>query len=221
MMSSPLEQQIGRLNEIERVNAPKELFFQGEVALLTRRPRIAVVGARKVSSEGARRARALSRELVRRGAILVSGLAEGVDTTIHETAIELGGRTIGVIATPLSEVYPAKNRDLQTTIGREHLLVSQFPESHRIQKQNFPLRDRTMALLSEVTIIVEARDQSGTLYTGREALRLGRPLFILESAVQDKTLSWPHEFIERGARILSRSNISEVFDVMLQGKGKG
>jgi DNA processing protein len=160
------EELIGPLNEVERKNAPERLFLAGDAALLRSGRRVSVVGSRKVSSAGASRTRGLVKVLVERGITVVSGLAEGVDTAAHETAMNEGGRTLAVIGTPIDKYYPARNRELQDRMMREHLVVSQFPVGYPFQKKNFPMRNRTMALLSDATIIVEAGEKSGTLHQG-------------------------------------------------------
>src|SRR2546427_665559 len=106
------EQLLGTLNDVERKNAPQRLYTAGDIELLRNGPRVSVVGSRKVSEEGVRRARALTKALVSRHVVVVSGLAEGIDTVAHETAIELGGKTAAVLGTPLDEVFPARNRAL-------------------------------------------------------------------------------------------------------------
>lgn len=204
------EQLLGNLNEVERKNAPERLFIAGDVGLLRRGPRVSIVGSRKVSEEGVRRARALTKALVGRHAIIVSGLAEGIDTVAHETTIELGGKTIAVLGTPLNKVFPAKNRPLQDLIMREHLAISQFPPGYPPGRRSFPMRNRTMALLTDATVIVEAGERSGTLHQGWEALRLGRLLFLMESVARNPRLSWPAEMIRYGAQVLDRDNLDEV-----------
>src|SRR5690242_14135195 len=97
----------------------------GDLSLIDR-PRVAIVGARKASIEGRRRAAQLARDCARAGVVVVSGLAQGIDHAAHTAAIEHGGRTIAVIGTPLDKVYPAKHADLQRKIYREHLLLSPF-----------------------------------------------------------------------------------------------
>ena len=91
---------------------------------------------------------------------------------------------------------------------REHLVVSQFALGKPVQRKNFPMRNRTMALLSDATVIVEAGEKSGTLHQGWEALRLGRLLFILESVASDPSLTWPTQMIGYGAQVLSRENLA-------------
>jgi DNA processing protein len=146
--------------------------------------------------------------------IVVSGLAEGVDTAAHETALAEGGRTIAVIGTPRDGCFPVRNRSLQERIVREGLVISQFPLGAPIEKKNFPIRNRTMALLTDATVIVEAGESSGTLHQGWEALRLGRLLFLMQSVVEDTTLSWPAEMIRYGAQVLSRENLDIILDEM-------
>jgi DNA processing protein len=193
---------LGRsLNEVEEKNAPAQLFVAGDVSLLRASPRVSVVGARRASARGLSTARSLSAWLVERGVIIVSGLAEGVDTIAHQTAADVG-RTIAVLGTALSDVFPAKNRALQLRIMREHLAVSQFAPGMPSRPANFPMRNRTMALLSDATIIVEAGEKSGSLHQGWEALRLGRPLFVMRSQLEDPALTWPRELERYGAQSL-------------------
>jgi len=143
---------------------------------------------------------------------VLSGLAKGVDTVAHETAISCGGRTVAVIGTPLNKFYPVENRALQQQLMREHLVVSQFAEGAPGGRKNFPMRNRTMALLSDATVIVEAGEKSGTLHQGWEALRLGRLLFLLESVASNPDLSWPKEMIRYGAQVLTRENLPTVLE---------
>ena len=201
---------LGPLNEVEVKNAPKRLYVAGDVDLLRAGSRVSIVGSRGASEDGLKRARSLARALVERDVVVVSGLAEGIDTAAHEAAIAAGGRTIAVLGTPLDSNYPASNRMLRQRIMRDHLAVSQFASGQPSQRQNFPMRNRTMALISDATVIVEAGEKSGTLHQGWEAIRLGRLLFLMESVVKDSRLSWPEEMIRYGAQILSRQNLDEV-----------
>lgn len=203
---------LGQLNKVEAKFAPSQLFLEGDRALLRRGPRVSVVGSRGASGEGLRRARVLSAALARHGIIVVSGLAAGIDRAAHEAAMESFGHTIAVLGTPLGSFYPRENRDLQERIGREQLLVSQFPSGYPTTPKNFPIRNRTMALLTDATVIVEAGEKSGTVHQGWEALRLGRLLFLLESVANDPALTWPSEMIRYGAQVLSRDNLDVVIE---------
>ena len=148
--------------------------------------------------------------LVERGVTVVSGLADGVDTAAHQSAIESGGRTIAVLGTPLDKVYPAKNRGLQELIMREHLAVSQFAPGTKTGRHSFPIRNRTMALISGATVIIEARQGSGSLHQAWEAIRLGRQVFVAQSLVDNAELKFPQELVSYGAEVLENEESVEM-----------
>jgi len=203
---------LGPLNDIEEKYAPKELYICGDLPIPLPHPRVAVVGSRQASKKALETARKIASTLVRSGVIIVSGLARGIDTVAHETAIEEGGDTIAVLGTPLDKCYPRENAHLQQIIMKNHLAISQFPINHPILPRNFVIRNRTMALISDASIIVEASDSGGSLHQGWETLRLGRPLFIWESVVKDASLNWPKKMLEYGAMVLT--DPEEVLDYL-------
>jgi DNA processing protein len=191
------------------------LYFQGNWDLVSTRC-VAIVGTRTATQEGKARAAKLVRQLVKDDFTIVSGLARGIDTEAHTTAIAHGGRTIAVIGTPLSHSYPPENSELQQTIARDFLLVSQVPVirySYQHPPQNkffFPERNITMSALTEATIIVEAGETSGALTQARAALNQGRKLFILDSCFQNAQLTWPSTFERVGAiRVKDYSDIEQ------------
>ncbi len=208
------EELIGPLNDVERVYAPAELFVQGRMELAKRHPRVSIVGSRAATDMGLRRARRIARLLAKNGVVVVSGLATGIDTAAHDAAISSGGDTIGVIGTPLDRAYPKESAVLQERIAKEHLLVSQFPLGSAVHRGNFPQRNRTMALLCEATLIVEAQDRSGSLHQGWEALRLGRALVIMESSAKDERLTWPSEFLKYGAMVLTEDSLDAFNEIL-------
>ncbi|HBO4233578.1 DNA-processing protein DprA [Pseudomonas aeruginosa] len=192
------------------------LYFMGSWDLVDAPRRVAVVGTRKVSPAGIARTRRLVRELVKKDFTIVSGLAAGVDTVAHETAIAEGGRTIAVIGTPISEFYPKENSELQRKIATDYLLVSQVPvlryknQSPRWNRLFFPERNKTMSALTEATIIVEAGETSGTLIQAKAALEQGRKVFILESNFNNPSITWPERLESLGAiRVREISDILE------------
>ncbi len=181
------------------------LYYQGEWDLVYSPKRIAIVGTRSPSEDAIRRTRKLVSLLVRDGYTIVSGLAKGVDTVAHETTIEHGGETIAVIGTPLDQVYPKENAQLQQRIARDYLLISQVPvllyasRSWMWNRGFFPERNVTMSALTQATVIVEAGETSGTLIQARAALAQKRKLFILENNFLKPGLTWPHRLAEKGA----------------------
>jgi len=180
------------------------LYYRGWWDLIATRS-VAVVGTRKPSREGIARTRRLVKELVADKFTIVSGLASGIDTVAHTTAIEFGGWTVGVIGTPISEVYPKENAELQARIANEYLLISQIPvwrysqQGPRGNRLFFPERNVTMSALTEATIIVEAGETSGTLIQANAALEQGRKLFILDSCFRNSNLTWPERLAKKGA----------------------
>jgi DNA processing protein len=136
----------------------QRVWCSGDLSLV-QRPCVAIVGTRKVSSEGAARARRLARELVAQGVVVVSGLATGVDTEAMQAAIAANGKAVGVIGTPIDKAYPAANAGLQEIIYTHHLLVSQFASGSRVYKGNFPTRNKLMAALSARTCPVGERSE--------------------------------------------------------------
>ncbi len=202
--SLSVEELLGRpLNDVENRFAPKVLYIKGPMQTPLPRPRVSIVGSRKATSNGLEAAKTIASALVNMGVVIVSGLAEGIDTTAHTETISSGGQTIAVIGTPLNKVYPQKNFQLQQDIMRKHLVISQFPVGHHTTPKDFVLRNRTMALISDATIIVEAGETSGSLHQGWEALRLGRSLFIWRDILKNRQLAWPEEMMQYGAIELS------------------
>lgn len=171
-----------------------QIHSLGDLTLLDR-PRIAVVGARKATMEGRRRAAQLARDCARAGVVVISGLAEGIDFAAHTAAIEHGGKTIAVIGTPLDQVYPPKHAALQRQIYSEHLLLSPFPWGDKFVPSNFPERNRIMARLALATVIIEASDTSGSLHQAAESVQIGHPVFIAAGVLDNPRLTWPKRFI--------------------------
>jgi len=217
IIAAPAAELLGVLNDVERKHAPEVLYYRGDLRLLQKSPRVAIVGSRVPSADGLRRAAKLGRALVSQGAVIVSGLAEGIDTAAHLAAIESGGRTIAVLGTPLDKPYPASNRDLFERIAADNLVVSQFGSGASVQPRNFPIRNRTMALIAHATIIVEAGEKSGTLHQAWEALRLGRPLFLLDSITKRADLHWPSEVRKYGAQVLSDTTFADLVEQLPAG----
>ena len=169
------------------------LFAAGDPTLL-KKPCVAVIGSRRVSADGAARARRVAQELAQAQIVVVSGLAEGVDIEAMRSAVAEGGKVVGVIGTPLDTAFPAQHGTFQEEVYKDHLLVSQFALGAHVSPRNFPARNRLMALLSDATIIVEAADNSGTLHQAAACVRLSRWLFILRNVINDDSLTWPVKY---------------------------
>jgi DNA processing protein len=200
--------------ETEDVSPEIPIYCAGHLELL-KLPCVAIVGTRDVSMEGAARARRLAAYLAMNNVVVVSGLAKGVDYEALSAAIQDEGRTIAVIGTPLEKAYPAENKRLQEAIYKHNLLISPFAPGSSTHKGNFPQRNKVMAALSDITVIIEASDTSGTLHQAAECQRLGRWLFIAKSVAEDPNLQWPTRFLngyKEKARILEYPE--DIMDVL-------
>ena len=200
----------------DAVHPVEVMYYEGWWDLVFS-PSVAVVGTRKPSDNGIKRARELVRQLVKDGDYTIfSGLAMGIDRTAHETALEAGGRTVAVLGTPLSHAYPKEHRELQRRIAEEFLVVSQVPVRRWYERRGphrffFPERNATMSALTEATIVVEAGETSGTLHQVQAAHKQGRQIFILDECFHNPNLTWPHVWERRGAiRVRSYDDIKEV-----------
>jgi len=204
---------LGPLNEVERKFAPESLYVAGDDGLLRSGRRVSIVGSRAASSDSIRRTRRLVRVLVSSEVTVVSGLARGIDTAAHSTAIGLGGRTIAVLGTAVDMAYPKTNRELHQEIAASHAAVSQFPPGSPPLRHHFPMRNRTMALISDATVIVAASERSGTVHQGWEALRLGRDLLLLES-LAESGFAWTEALLNHGGEVLSDDNLESWLDAL-------
>lgn len=199
----------------------KALYYQGDLGLLDNNMlKISIVGARKASSDGVKRARQLVKKLLNKGdIIIVSGLADGIDTAAMNATVEFGGHMIGVIGTPLNKFYPKQNEELQRLVADKHLLLSHVPfykyslQKFDTQKYYFPERNTVMAAISDATVIVEASETSGTLTQARACLEMGKKLFILNSCFESG-LKWPDKYEKKGAiRVRTIEDIWENLNV--------
>ena len=171
-------------------------FHEGNLNLLKRGTRTAIIGTRKPSREGRIAARRVARAAVERGEIVVSGLAIGIDEEAHRGAIGAGGRTIAVLGVPLDCIQARSTASLQQLIGREHLLLSQFPAGSGYVAGNYPKRNRAMISICSSVIVADAlEDSSGTMGAAYYAHRSMVPVFI---AARKGRARWMDTMIDDG-----------------------
>ncbi|WP_299679723.1 DNA-processing protein DprA [uncultured Roseobacter sp.] len=185
------------LDELE--DAPPFLWAIGAPELL-QRPMISLVGARNASSLGTRMAKALARDLGAEGYIIVSGLARGIDTAVHEASLPTG--TIAVQAGGVDVIYPAENADLAHRIADTGLRLSEQPMGLQPTARHFPSRNRIISGLSRATVVVEAATKSGSLITARDALDQGREVLAVPGHPFDARAAGCNQLIREGATLI-------------------
>lgn len=189
-----------QLNDL--YDPPPALWSHGDWETL-RQPVVAVVGTRRCTAYGRRVTRALVTELARAGACIVSGMAHGIDAVAHLTALETGGRTIAVLGTGPDVAYPAANTGLHRDIGARGLIISELPPGAGPDGGSFPRRNRLIAALASLTIVVEAPLKSGALITARCAMELGRDVGMVPGPIDAPQSQGTNEFVREGAHLIS------------------
>jgi len=195
----------------EVYNRPPFLFVRGRLLRSDDRA-VAVVGTRDASHAGIQAAKTLSSELARAGVTVLSGLAKGIDTSAHVSALE-SGRTVAIMGTGINRVYPPENADLaERIVSAGGALVSQFwPDSPPI-KSNFPLRNVVTSGMGIGTVVIEASSTSGAKMQARLALEHGKRLFLIESLVMQQ--EWARKYATRPGVTVVRS-VQEILDVLI------
>jgi DNA processing protein len=181
---------------------PIELFVLGRHSALSR-PRVAIVGTRNSTSYGERITRTLTRALVRSGVSVVSGMARGIDAAAHRTALEEGGSTVAVLGTGVDVPYPVGHRVLHQTIVEKGLVISENPPGAKAQKGSFPKRNRIIAALAPVTIVIEAGFRSGALNTAGQALELGRIVGAVPGPIDSDQSRGSNQLLRDGAVLIA------------------
>lgn len=173
-----------------------------------RTPTVGIVGTRRLTTYGSRIARELATVLARAGAVIVSGLAQGIDSTAHAGALDAGGRTIAVLGEGLAwfdDHGPLRRRTLARRIRERGALVSEYPLDVRGKDWTFPRRNATIAAMSDALIVVEAPEGSGALITAKRMLELGRPVFAVPGPLGAPTWVGSNSSIARGKAVLLAS----------------
>jgi DNA processing protein len=183
------------------VPAPDPLWLDGDEGVLDR-PSVAIVGTRRMSPYGERVARELAAALAHAGAVVVSGLAQGIDCAAHGAAIDAGGASVAVLGEGITSFLAnarGRRRRLAVALRAHGALVSPYPPIVPAQGWMFAKRNAVIAALSGAVIVVEAPSGSGALITAADAVRLGRPLFAVPGPLGATTCEGTNELIASGA----------------------
>jgi DNA processing protein len=177
---------------------PLLLFTRGKQEFL-QKPMITIVGTRKMSSYGKWAVKYILKGLKEEDVVIVSGLANGIDSQVHKICLELNIPTLAVVAGGIDRGYPKSNQGLYDEISRKGLIISEFPPGRKIIKGMFPMRNRILAGFSSATVIIESDIKGGSLITMELALEYGKDIFAVPCNINRYTLQGCNMCISRGA----------------------
>ncbi|HOD55164.1 MAG TPA: DNA-processing protein DprA [Candidatus Cloacimonadota bacterium] len=184
-------------------HAPLFLFCLGDISLLKKDKKGAVVGTRKPSAYGRMITQQMCKQLCLADYVIVSGLAAGIDSEAHKTALETNGKTIAVLAHGLEMIYPPQNRDLAKEIKQNGLLITEYPPYSKMNKWYFIQRNRIISGLSRFTAVMEGKAKSGAMLTANFALEQGRDIFALPGNINCENAEGPNNLIQKGANCIN------------------
>ena len=181
---------------------PRVLWAIGDIATL-KSPVVAIVGTRKATPYGVRATREIAGALARAGACVVSGMARGIDGTAHIAALDVRGRTVAVLGTGVDIAYPAGHRPLHARIREHGLLLSEEVPGAHAGPGSFPRRNRLIAALASITIVVEAGVKSGANITATHALELGRTVAAVPGPIDAPQSAGSNALLRDGATVIA------------------
>ena len=191
-------------SRLKRISAmPLILYFKGRFPDFDNNCAIATVGTRRITDYGKRNAYAISRDLARGGAIVVSGMARGIDTVCHRGALDAGGFTVAVLGCGIDVTYPPENLSLMNEIAHKGTVITEFAPGTEPHGYNFPIRNRIISGLSCGTLVVEADDKSGAIITAKYAQAQGRDIFAVPGNVGEINSRGTISLIKDGATMVT------------------
>lgn len=181
---------------------PKTIYALGNIENLNNKS-IAIIGSRECTSYGKKMAQLISYFYAKRGYVIVSGLAKGIDSSAHLGALLANGKTIAVLGTGLNKIYPYENTELARRIIRSNgTIISEYSLNDKIERDNFAYRNRIISGLSNDVIVVEANEKSGALITAEYALLQGKNVYAVPGNINNQNSSGTNRLIKDGAKIL-------------------
>ncbi len=186
---------------LQLVDPPPYLCVLGDLSVLAR-PSVAIVGTRRSTPYGERVTQTLAGALAAAGACVVSGMARGIDAAAHRAALARGGVTAAVLGTGVDVAYPIAHRALHASIAERGVVISEFPCGSRAGPASFPRRNRIIAALARLTIVVEAGERSGALITADHALDLGRDVGAVPGPIESPQHVGSNGLLRQGAHAI-------------------
>ena len=193
-------------------NKPMVLYYLGNFCDFDNRFTVGVVGTRHPSNYGVHAAKRISYDLARSGAVIVSGLATGIDAAAHRAALYHGSFTVGILGCGIDKVYPKENAVLYEEVIRDGLLMTEYPPGTAPMGRNFPVRNRLISALSDAVCVIEGSEQSGSLITAEDALKQGKALYAVPGSIFARESAGSNFLLRIGAKpCLSAYDLIEDF----------
>ncbi|MGE7665027.1 DNA-processing protein DprA [Ureibacillus composti] len=184
---------------LELVDPPTILYGRGDISLLQRPNKIAIIGSRKATNYSKQALDSIVPPLIEQNFVIVSGLAKGADSFAHHAALQFGGKTIGVLGHGLFHLYPRENRELAAKMAIDHLLITEYPPYVGVQKWHFPMRNRIISGISNALVVTESSLKSGTLITTDHALEHGKDVFVVPGPIHSEQSKGTNKLLKDGA----------------------
>lgn len=180
---------------------PAYIYVKGDIAAGDDRS-LAVVGSRNPSEYGRRVTRDITRDIAAQRVTIVSGMARGIDTKAHQSALSAGGRTIAVLGSGIDVIYPPENRKIYEAAAQAGAVISEYPPETEPNSYHFPARNRIISGIARGVLVTEASLKSGSLITARLALEQGRDVFAIPGSAYSYKARGPHALIKNGAKLV-------------------
>ncbi|UOQ47889.1 DNA-processing protein DprA [Gracilibacillus caseinilyticus] len=192
-------------NLLEIPDPPFVLYLQGNLEILSHSPNLSVIGTRYPSQTARSVMNIILPPLLQENFLFTSGMALGIDGYAHETALANCSRTIAVLGSGFYHIYPTQHQYLYQQLIQENLVMTEYPPDHPPKKYYFPERNRIISGLSFGTLVIEAKEKSGSLITVDQALEQGKEVFAVPGNILADTSAGCHQLIKDGAKLVQKS----------------
>ncbi|QTN01455.1 DNA-protecting protein DprA [Sediminibacillus dalangtanensis] len=186
-------------------DCPIVLYLYGDSNLLSHAPSLSVVGTRNPTNDAYTKMNNILTPLIKEGWLIVSGMAMGIDAMAHRLALSSTGKTIAILGGGFQHIYPRSNRSLFRTLTETQLVVSEYPPGIPPQRHHFPERNRIISGLTFGTLVVEAKERSGSLITVNQALEQGREVFAIPGSPTQPETEGCNKMIQDGAKLVQKT----------------
>lgn len=185
---------------------PYVLYCLGNIKLLKEKPLISVIGTRTPSTMGPKKVHFIVSPLIHKNWTIVSGLAYGIDRYAHELALKYNGNTIAILGSGFHHIYPQEHKTLFLNIVERGLVLTEYPPHVKPKRHHFPERNRIISGLSDATLVIEAKEKSGTYITVDYALEQGKEVYVVPGSILCPQTKGCHKMIQEGAKLVMTAN---------------